>query len=139
MNAAGHNESDIHIAAGLYTYAVEEYGKLSYLLGLTPNDGRVRIRYKEFFRNHAMKFQTALSTLPRECLTLSEGAFSSAFDSSAFNTESGVSFEARLGIFYTDLTDAADAVTPLPRVDEGHLRAAIAQLESIAMSVDTSR
>lgn len=53
----GGNEA---IAAGLYMYAVEEYGKLLLLKNYRPSSGKVTIGYKNEFRNHKAKFDIAV-------------------------------------------------------------------------------
>ena len=114
---------DIAIAAGLYTFAVEEYGKLAYLLTLTPKGGKVSIDYLNVFRRHELKFKLAIERLPGECLSLKSGS-----------SESEVSFGARLAIFYTDFDEKSPrGIVELPAVDPTKLMEAMEKLEAIVM------
>jgi hypothetical protein len=55
------------ICAGVYTYAVEEYGKILFLNNLNPtpeNNNKIKVRYthdKKAFRDHNHKFNLALN------------------------------------------------------------------------------
>ncbi len=61
------------VSAGLYTFAVEEYGKYLYLKSLEPIDGKYHIDYANEFTNHTSKFEKALSNLPDECKLINLG------------------------------------------------------------------
>jgi AbiV family abortive infection protein len=125
------NGGEIAICAGLYTYAVEEYGKLLLLNKCKPSGGMVEIRFRDWFRNHTDKFNIANENLPDECKTLHKGAFSRAFRSQDFDTETVADFEARLAIFYSDFTDRGD-IKRVPSVDKDLLKKAINKLTTIA-------
>lgn len=100
------------ICAGIYTYAIEEYGKIRYLRELLPlpppNNNRVRVRYtndNQGFLNHNHKFELALddNRLPKSCKRLSRGGFTrTGFTPTGFETDTPADFEARKAIFYTD-------------------------------------
>ena len=60
-------------AGGLYTYALEEYGKLLLLDSLTEKGGIVSVPLQEMFRRHGKKFKAALDSLPKECRLLGGG------------------------------------------------------------------
>ena len=76
------------MCAGLYTHAVEEYGKLLYLQSLKPVNGKVKIEYTSKFKNHKIKFPLALSKLPKKCTVLHSGGFTrSGFTSSGFDVD----------------------------------------------------
>jgi len=91
------------IAAGLYTFAVEEYGKYLYLKSLEPIDEKYHIDYSNEFTNHNKKFERALSNLPDECklVNLGEGK-DTEFDEPDFHDDIIANFETRLRIFYSD-------------------------------------
>ena len=55
------------IGAGLYTYAIEEFGKFLVLKKGRSLNGKVKIKYKNEFRKHPVKFRLAIDYLPREC------------------------------------------------------------------------
>jgi len=113
-----------YVAAGLYTYAVEEYGKILFLLEKKPsNYENITINYKKFL-DHQHKFRRALEKLPNECKKLHTGGFSnSGFTSSGFNTDTIADFEARKAIFYTDFD--SDKVKELPEVNSKKLDVAL--------------
>ena len=58
-------------SGALYTYAVEEYGKLLLIESLPEKGGIVSVPYREIFRSHGKKFEAALGALPAECARLS--------------------------------------------------------------------
>ena len=92
------------ICAGIYTYAIEEYGKILFLRNLnplpSPNNNRVRVLYtnhKRGFLNHNYKFELALNdnALPNTCKVLRPGGFTnSGFTSTGFVTDTPADFEA---------------------------------------------
>jgi hypothetical protein len=129
------NDVDVAICAGLYTYAVEEYGKLLLLKNCKPSSGMVEIRYKDWFRAHRDKFSIAIRNLPDECKTLHRGAFSRKnFSPPDFDTETVVDFEARLAIFYSDFTDRGE-MKRVPPVDKDLLKKAISKFKTIAFGI----
>lgn len=129
----GGNEA---ICAGLYTYAVEEYGKILLLQQYKPSSGKVKIKYKNGFRNHVAKFSMAINNLPDECITLRQGVFvSGIFDPKIFDAGQIADCEARLAIFYSDFTDTDDNIKPVPSVDKNRLKKAINQLRTIALGI----
>jgi hypothetical protein len=89
------------ICAGIYTYAVEEYGKFLYLRRLSPTspNNTITIQYtddNQGFLDHRHKFKLALDTLPDSCKTLRQGGFTSTgFISSGFVTDTPADFDAR--------------------------------------------
>ena len=52
-------EGDPTVSAGLYTFAVEEYGKYLYLKSLEPIDGKYHIDYSNEFTSHKKKVWTS--------------------------------------------------------------------------------
>jgi len=121
----GGNEA---ICAGLYTYAVEEYGKILLLQQYNPSGGKVKIEYRDEFRDHEAKFGAAIKYLPDGCTKLYESAFSQDFD-----TDQVADFEARLAIFYSDFTESGDGIMPVPPANKSHLRKAINKFKTIAL------
>lgn len=113
-----------YVAAGLYTFAVEEYGKVLLLKSYSMNSEKINLDYDEFIQ-HIPKFKKALENLPKECRIVKSGGYTSTgYTSSGFNTDVIADFEARKSIFYSDL---ADDNTPkkLPEVNEITLTVAL--------------
>ncbi len=135
LTSSESNENDVEVLSGLYTFAVEEFGKLSVLAQCVPSNGQVRID-RGLFRGreaHQRKFRAALGALPSECTNLVEGAFSRAFASSAFQTSVVSDLEARMSAFYADINQSGETVTPVPPVEREQLMRAVTRMEEIAM------
>ena len=137
VNSPERDSGDLLVAAGIHTFAIEEYGKLSYLLGLRSAGGRIDIEYAKIFRSHKAKFGIASNKLPAECLLLKGGAFSSGFNSKTFDVGAEASFESRLRIFYTDPAWSTDfGYVPGPDVDAPDLMKAMTKLEEIVTETE---
>ena len=103
------NQESIDIAASLYTYALEEFGKLVLLRKLpkTKSGNRRNINYKNEFACHDKKFELAFDYLQNadhgDCLVLNDrGSFSSkSFRWRSFNLGLLAAFNARLSLLYT--------------------------------------
>jgi len=123
------------VAGGLYTYALEEYGKLLILRSLQPDEGKVQIDYG-LFTNHSEKFKKAIENLPKECITISKGLFDpNIFNSKIFNTEGTIAtFNARKGIFYADL-DNENKLMMTPHVDTPTLKKALDKFSEIISDI----
>jgi AbiV family abortive infection protein len=121
------------LCAGLYTYAVEEYGKLLFLKKYRPVSGKVTIRYRDEFRDHIKKFSEAITNLPNECTNLRQAIFDPAiFDPEIFDTQEVIAdFEARTAIFYSDFKDSETELLSVPPIDVKKLRVAIVKLRAI--------
>jgi hypothetical protein len=98
---------DMYIAAGIYFYAVEEFGKLLLLKNANVSNGIRRVVYEEEFLSHTKKFKAAFDYFQvnryDSCLVLSEGdvvpsdvVWSDAVIGLLANTG------ARLSVFYSD-------------------------------------
>jgi hypothetical protein len=73
-------EIDLEISAGLYTYVVEELGKLLLLTRIKIKSGKCTVKYSKEFVSHNKKFETAFNYIQEnnigECLVVSdEGSF----------------------------------------------------------------
>ncbi len=96
------------VCAGLYTYAVEEYGKILFLNGLHPSppNNKIIIPYthdNQGFLDHDHKFDLALNALLDSCKALRGGGFtSSGFLGSGFITDTPADMKARMSVFYAD-------------------------------------
>lgn len=119
--AAGRSQSDsdglLAVAAGLYTYAFEEYGKLLLVARLPEKGGVVSVPYREIFRSHGKKFEAARKALPKECWSAKAGFFDPTFfDPTFFDTRSSLSatFPARMSMLYLDMDGNGEPVVPIP-------------------------
>lgn len=122
--------SESIVMAGVYTFAIEEYGKLLMLSRLTPMASRVRIPYATGFRNHLEKFNAAIADLPPECTSLA-GAFDpELFDPQIFSTGVITDFEARQAIFYSDIDETGNGVIGTPQIEMDRLVAAAHSLRN---------
>jgi hypothetical protein len=98
---------DLYVAAGIYIYAVEEFGKLLLLKNANVLNGTRRVVYEKEFLSHTKKFKAAFDYFQANrydsCLVLSEGdvvpsdvVWSDAIIGLLANTG------ARLSVFYSD-------------------------------------
>ena len=116
------------IAGGLYTYAVEEYGKLLLLDSLQEKAGVVSVPHREIFRSRGKKFEAALRKLPADCALMRRGPFDPRiFDPAIFDTGMDESFASRTHLFYLDMGPDGHPVAPHPpdpaQLAKGHRRA----------------
>ena len=137
------NSEDIpDVAAGLYTYAVEEFGKYLYLTSIEPNDEKYHINYSDEFINHPKKFERALSNLPAECKLLHKGEVTdSDFYDPLSSADIIADFETRKKIFYSDLDPYFVKKIPqqTPPVSAKLLKIGVQKLWEIADSELTKR
>lgn len=135
----------VEIAAGLYTFAVEEYGKLLLLQKsetVKTSNNRI-INYASEFANHKKKIELALDDLQlkrhEECYVLNdEGGFDPrSFSWRGFTIGLLADDKARLAIFLRDLSPPNDKplVQPMPRIEKANLSRAIEGLETVLNSV----
>lgn len=117
------------VAAGLYTFALEEYGKFLLLYSISQENGKYRIMYRDEFRNHTKKFEKALENIPEECKLVHKGSFGKSFGR-GFDTDEIADFETRLGTFYSDF-DEEQQVQKLPQVDAKSLQNALTKFTEI--------
>jgi hypothetical protein len=107
-------EDYIDTCVGIYTYAIEEYGKILFLKDLRPTpekNDKLRVRYinrNNGFRAHEHKFNLALDSkdLPDSCKVLLEGGFiPSGFEASGFITPTRPNMKTRMSVFYADFDE----------------------------------
>ncbi len=127
------NKGQVKICAGLYTYAVEEYGKIVLLKKSRKIDGHVKVKYKQGFRDHNTKFRLGIKKLPNECTTLRIAPFDpKVFDPKAFDTETVIAdFKSRMSVFYTNFLESGVNIESIPSVSEQRLKIAIVTLRKI--------
>ena len=117
------------VAAALYTYAVEEYGKLLLLGSLPEKGGVVSVPYREIFRSHDKKFNAALEKLPAECALIRQGPLDfSIYNPAIFDMGMDASFEGRTRLLYLDMDPDGNPTAPRPPTS-AHLAKAIDGLE----------
>ena len=133
-------EFDKDISAGLYTYAMEEFGKIILLKDshLLKNSSKRKIEYSKQFACHKAKFKAVIDYLvernQQKCLILNnEGNFiEENFDLRNFGTGLIADFQARLSIFYSDFEYSKHiGIKKVPIVDESMLKDAIGILENV--------
>ena len=142
LSAAKQNiDIDTEIAAGIYIYALEEFGKLLLLKESQTVDGKYIIKYRDGFRSHDFKFNKAFYYLQNNgygkyiILNDDDSAFTpDAFSSRSFTIGFLAQTEARLGIFYVDFTKSENdnyEIMKIPTVDQNKLNEAINKLEEV--------
>ena len=141
LSAAKKNiEIDKEIAAGIYIYALEEFGKLLLLKECKAVDGRYIIIYRDEFLDHGVKFTKAFDYLQdnesSECIVLNdEGGYTpDSYSWESFTIGLLAETTARLGIFYIDYTKSENDkydIMKVPKMDENKLKIAINKLEEV--------
>lgn len=141
LSAAKKNiEIDKEIAAGIYIYALEEFGKLLLLKESQSVDGKYIIIYRDEFVYHNAKFSKAFDYLQNngfsECIVLNDdGSFTpDSYSWKSYTIGLLAQTEARLGIFYVDFTKSENDkydIMKIPKVDENKLKVAINKLEEV--------
>lgn len=127
---------DKEIAAGLYTYALEEFGKLLLVKGSKLPNNLYEIN-NDWFKTHKDKFPKAFDYLQEnnhgQCIELTEGDFAfNDFYWRDFMIGLTADFAARLTIFYSDFIPNSNNdidVMEIPDVDRNILQSAIVELE----------
>jgi hypothetical protein len=136
-------EIDLEISAGLYTYAVEDLGKLLLLKRIRTKSGKCTVKYSKEFVNHNKKFETAFDYFQEnnleECLVINdEGSYSVKGHSwRSYTIGLMPDTQARLSVFYSDFKYAGEGrkdkdivVQKIPTVSKEMLGKAINKLES---------
>lgn len=102
---------DTEIAAGIYVYAVEEFGKLLLLRDAESQNGMRKINYKDEFVKHEAKIEKAFEHFRSNnfhvCMILRQGCPGQTSDVDDGNWDNVIvdlpaDTEARLSIFYSD-------------------------------------
>lgn len=142
------------VSAGLYTYALEEFGKLILLDKNEPvaNNTKRKINYRNEFTSHDKKFEAAFDYLQEhsstsyKCYVLNDkGSFSpTSFTWRSYNIGLLADFKARMSIFYTDLSYKLDisgeptseiVVDELPTIKKEYIYEAINELCMIIRNI----
>lgn len=135
-----------HIAAGLYTIALEEFGKLLILKRSFKhaNNKDYQICYRCRFADHDAKFKVVKEELERigyyDCLILHHGGFGKGFGNN-FDVDEIADLESRLAIFYSDFVEVGGeryVIERVPQIDSGVLEPAINKMTSLLQQYDIS-
>ncbi|MGI0016558.1 MAG: hypothetical protein ACREBU_24310 [Nitrososphaera sp.] len=115
------------ICGGLYTYAVEEFGKLLVLKqGTRLPNGDFEIDYKNGFLHHPTKFELAEGVLPNDCFEISGGSYSrQSYSRDSYMVPTAADFETRLTIFNSDFDHSLTRIQQPPRVNIALLKNAL--------------
>jgi len=134
-------EFDKEIAAGIYIYVLEEFGKLLLLKEIKTKQNKYPIKYKFEFLSYPIKFTKAFDYLQKnkhsKCIVLNnEGSYTATSHSwKTYSIGLLPKTEARLGIFYVDFIESKNKdeyeVMKIPTVDENKLKNAIYELENV--------
>ena len=127
-----HWASLLTTAGALYTYALEEYGKMLLLGRIPEKGGIVSVPYREIFRSHRKKFDAALGALPPDCALMTRGPFDPGPPCSRqYGARLDASFASRTHLLYLDITcDGHPALPDSP--DPEQLARAVGGLERAA-------
>jgi hypothetical protein len=132
---------DKNIAAGIYVYAVEEFGKLLLLREAPSHGGQRRVKYAEEFVDHKVKTEKAYGYFQNNnfhvCMILGQGCPGQTSDVDEEKWDNVIvdlaaNTEARLSIFYSDFvydSNQDPVVESQPDVEPEMLRRATEQLE----------
>jgi hypothetical protein len=145
IDAVRHMQTfDEEIAAGLYVYAVEEFGKLLLLRDAPSLNGKRKVKYDRGFVNHEAKIKKAddyfQSNNFNVCMILAQGCPGQTSDVEDGNWDNVIvdlaaNTEARLSIFYADLVydhDKNPVIESPPDVEPRMLQKATEQLKIAA-------
>lgn len=116
------------------THAIEEYGKLLYLKGLSPNaSGNYEIEYDKggrqnvsrgLFKDHDYKINLAISDL-NSSLEVHKGIMDDNFDNKIMDTDTKIDWNARLNIYNTDIDLEGNPTNIYSTIDLDLLRQSI--------------
>jgi hypothetical protein len=148
LNAVREMQSiDKDIAAGIYVYAVEEFGKLLLLRSATSLNGKRWVKYDKGFVEHEAKTKGAFDYFRRNnfhvCMILAQGCPGQTSDVEEENWDNVIvdlaaDTEARLSIFYSDFvydSNKNPVVENPPYVEPEMLRRATEQLEIVTKAL----
>ena len=155
--------TDNSIALGLYTFAIEEFGKLLYLLESFKTDKKSYQIPKNIFvggKSHKIKFEKALQKLPKECILPEYGIevntnFSTEDITIPLNpqgdeitiaggitgtfsigeTDNPIDLITRMGCFYLDWNDGKKVWKSKPKVLEDGMKDSITKLGLIVKQI----
>lgn len=135
----------IHLGTNVYapiiyfailTHAVEEYGKLLYVQGLTPNQqNMIDVEYgrgqnsRGIFTDHNAKFTIASNALPPSVIVIRSGF--GAHYGGHYDHGTTTTWDARLEILNTDIDANGDPTNITSQIDLNRLRASVFEFKNI--------
>lgn len=126
-----------YFCAGLYTHALEEYGKVLWLQNLPVNNGQIKINKKKY-ADHVIKFNMIKhdTKLPDVCKKIRIAPFdNNIFDSNIFDTKDTYANQfTRFQIFYSDFADNGELLQ-YPPIDKNALSEAIKELSNVFLKL----
>ena len=138
------NPHVIYICAGLYTYAVEEFGKHKLLESCQVNGGLVDLSpIRNSFFSHDKKFELAREALPPECFTLYDSEQDDAMWNLVINnlaypagwvSDTQADFPTRLDLFNVGIENNGQ-VRAMPEINFYDLQHAVERLENEFLSL----
>jgi AbiV family abortive infection protein len=140
------NQSSIDIAAALYSYAIDEFGKFLLLRSLskTKSSNRRKIKYKDEFACHNKKFELAFDHLQTTgqgyCSVLNDQGSFSPISFSWRSFRLGLLTDFNAGYHYTDFKcSQGDIILKVrPSVKKNYLNRTIDELRSAVQELDAS-
>jgi hypothetical protein len=142
LNAVGEMQLiEKDIAAGIYVYAVEEFGKLLLLREAPSHNGKRRVKYNNEFVKHEAKIKKAFDYFQSNnfhvCMILAQGCPGQTSDVDDGNWDNVIvdlaaDTEARLSIFYSDFVYDSNQnlfIESPPEAEQEMLQRATEQLE----------
>ena len=133
-------DTNKEISAGLYTYAIEEFGKMILLNKSRLGKGGYIIKYSSEFTCHERKFAAAFDHLQEKrhelCYVLNHnGGFTpEGFDWKGFDIGLLADFEAGLSVFYSDFVyddKKQIGLAKIPKVEVDMLKEVIDELQIV--------
>jgi len=138
------NPHIIYICAGLYTYAVEEFGKHKLLESCQVNAGLIDLSpIRKSFFNHDKKFEFARDALPPQCFTLYDSDPDDAMWNLVINnlaypagwvSDTTADFATRLDLFNVGIENNGQ-VRATPEINFYDLQHAVERLENEFLSL----
>ena len=135
------------MSAGLYTFAIEEFGKLLLLKKCIIQTGICSIPYRDGFVDHSYKAKVAFDYLQEnhadECISLTRNGFStSGFNWRGFEMGLLADFKSRSSIFYSDVilneNNEVIGIASFPKVQEDLLISAINKIKTVVVHYQMS-
>ena len=135
-------DTHMEMSAGLYTYAIEEFGKIILLNKSELICDKYKIKYKNEFISHKAKFVAAFNYLQynnhRPCYVINDkGGFDPyGFDWMGYDVGLLADFEARLFIFYSDFVYNKNNEIDIVKIPEVHREMLKKAIDELHIAVD---
>ena len=127
----GYGHEELQVIAGMYTLAIEEFGKVQYLKSIKPDSkGRYTIIRDKKFENHNFKFAMVMQCkqLPNRCKSINtKFVWAGAGPGPVKQKYTMANLATRMRIFYSNVYDNGDPVK-YPKVGKITIKYAIKSL-----------